>query len=136
ATVCRASARARRDPPVMEETLRDVLNIVTPLFAVATMLAMGLSLRARQILPPLRNLTLVAMASLANFVIVPIAALLLAERLSLDEDIRIGLLLISVAAGAPLVPKRAEVARASVPTSVGLVVLMVVATILYMPIVL
>jgi BASS family bile acid:Na+ symporter len=120
----------------MEETLREVSNIFTTIFAVTTMLAMGLSLRLKQVLAPLRSIRIVAGALSVNFVIVPLAALLLAELFSLAEDLRIGLLLISVAAGAPLVPKLAQVAKGSVPTAVALVGLLVVATLVYMPLVL
>jgi BASS family bile acid:Na+ symporter len=100
------------------------------------MLSMGLGLRVSQVTEPLLNQRLVAVALFANFVVVPAAAVLLAEALSLGEDIRIALILISVAAGAPLVPKLVQIAGGNVATAVGLVALMVVVTIGYMPIVL
>jgi BASS family bile acid:Na+ symporter len=120
----------------MEATLRDILNIVTPLFAISTMLGMGLSLRLHQVVRPLHNVRLVGAALFANFVVVPLAALAIVEVLGVREDIRIGLLLISTAAGAPMVPLLVLIARGNIAIAVSMVALLVVATIFYMPIVL
>lgn len=54
----------------------------------------------------------------------------------LDEPIRIGLILLATAAGAPFLPKLAEVAKGSTAFSMGLMVLLMVVTIIYLPIVL
>lgn len=56
--------------------------------------------------------------------------------LPLDESLEIGLILLAMAAGAPFLPKLAEVAKGNVAFSVGLMVLLMVVTIIYLPIVL
>jgi BASS family bile acid:Na+ symporter len=50
-------------------------------------------------------------ALLANFVLMPLAALALAKVLWLDEPFGVGLLLLGCAAGAPFLPKLAELAK-------------------------
>ena len=72
---------------------------------------MGLSLTLTQIIRPLRNLRFVMIALLANFALVPIVAYILIWGFSLDESLASGLLLVSLAAGAPGLPKLTELAK-------------------------
>jgi BASS family bile acid:Na+ symporter len=118
----------------MEALLNDIARWFTTIFAITTMLSMGLSLSHSQLLRPLKEIELVGAALIGSFVVVPAAAIGLAELLSLDADVRIGLVLAATAAGAPLAAKLAGIANASVPVAVSLVALLVVATIIYMPI--
>jgi BASS family bile acid:Na+ symporter len=105
-------------------------------FVIGSMASMGLSLKMGQIIAPLKNARLVILALVANFVLVPIVAYLITLALPLDEPLRIGLILLATAAGAPFLPKLAEVAKGSTAFSVGLMVLLMVVTIIYLPIVL
>ena len=50
---------------------------------------------------PLRNVRLLVLSLLANFVLMPLAAIALAKLLQLDEPLGVGLLLLGAAAGAP-----------------------------------
>jgi BASS family bile acid:Na+ symporter len=100
------------------------------------MLSMGLGLTVSQILQPLRNTRLVIMAVAANFVIVPAAAFALSRIIPLEQDVQIGLLLLGTAAGAPSLPKLAQIAKANVAFAVGLMTMLMVVTIVYLPIVL
>ena len=77
----------------------------------------------------------VIMALLANFVVVPVAAHVLSLVFSLDEALVTGLMLVSLAAGAPGLPKMAEFAKVDTAAATGLMVLLVVVTIIIMPIV-
>lgn len=115
------------------ETLA-ILSVL--LFVICSMASMGLSLKIAEILAPLSELRLVAFALLANFVIAPIVAVAITAILPLNESIGIGLLLLSTAAGAPFLPKLSQVAKGSVAFSVGLMVLLMVTTIVYLPLVL
>ena len=105
-------------------------------FVVSSMLAMGAGLTVSQISEPLRNVRLVVLALLANFVVMPLGALGLAKVLSLDEPFGIGLLLLGCAAGAPFLPKLAELAKGNLAFAVGAMVLLMVVTVAYLPIVL
>jgi len=52
---------------------------------VSSMLAVGLSLTVREILLPLRNRRLVSLALLANFILMPLAAFVIARNTTLIE---------------------------------------------------
>jgi BASS family bile acid:Na+ symporter len=118
----------------------DILQRAVPfamlLFVVSSMVAMGLGLAAAQIVAPLRNARLVAMSLLANFVLMPVAAVALARLLRLDEPMGVGLLLLGAAAGAPFLPKLAQIARGNLAFAVGLMVMLMVITVGYLPLVL
>jgi BASS family bile acid:Na+ symporter len=105
-------------------------------FVVSSMLAMGAGLTVSQIAEPLRNVRLVVLALLANFVVMPLGALALTKVLWLDESFGIGLLLLGCAAGAPFLPKLAELAKGNLAFAVGAMVLLMAATVAYLPIVL
>ena len=105
-------------------------------FVVSSMLAMGAGLTVSLIAEPLRDVRLVVLALLANFVVMPLGALALAKALSLDEPFGIGLLLLGCAAGAPFLPKLAELAKGNLAFAVGAMVLLMVVTVAYLPIVL
>jgi BASS family bile acid:Na+ symporter len=100
------------------------------------MLSMGLSLTTKQIVEPLKDTKLVVLALVANFVLVPAIAYAITILLSLESSIGIGLILVSMAAGAPFLPKLVEVAKGNTPFSVGLMVLLMIVTIVYLPLVL
>jgi BASS family bile acid:Na+ symporter len=99
------------------------------------MLAMGLSLTVSQIVAPLRNARLVVVALVLNFIAVPLIAVGIDALLSLDDGLYIGLILMATAAGAPFLPKLGEAAKGNIAFSVGLMVLLMVVTVVYMPIV-
>ncbi len=120
----------------MNQILTIIMNLSTLVFVVTSMLAMGLSLTVAQIMAPLRNARLVILALLANFVLVPIVAYLINLVVPLSEGLQVGLILAATAAGAPFLPKLAQAAKGNIAFSVGLMVLLMVVTILYMPIVL
>src|SRR4051794_37553158 len=102
-------------------------------FVVSSMLAVGLSLTVRQIVAPLRDARLVALALAANFVLMPAAAFLIGRLFQLDPSLAIAFLLLGTAAGAPFLPKLASVAGGNLAFAVGLMVLLMVLTVGYMP---
>src|SRR5215469_3814642 len=105
-------------------------------FVISSMLGLGASLTVAQIIEPLRNIRLILLALLANFVAMPVVALGLAKVLRLDEQFAIGLLVLGCTAGAPFLPKLAERAKGDVAFAVGAMVLLMVVTVGYLPIVL
>lgn len=120
--------------------LMDLLNKVATTallgFVVSSMMAMGVAFTVRQILDALRDVRLVLLALLANFVAMPLGALALDKMLRLDEPLRVGLLLLGAAAGAPFLPKLTELAKGNLPFAVGIMVLLAVGTVGYLPLVL
>jgi bile acid:Na+ symporter, BASS family len=118
------------------EFLQKVASAATLLFVLFSMLAMGLGLTVAQISAPLRSVRLVGLSLLANFVVMPAVALGLAKLLWLEEPLGAGLLLLGLAAGAPFLPKLTQLAQGNLAFSVGLMVLLMVITVGYMPLVL
>jgi BASS family bile acid:Na+ symporter len=105
-------------------------------FVVSSMLAMGAGLAISQIFEPLRNARLIVLALMANFVLMPLGAFVLAKMLWLDEPFGVGLLVLGCAAGAPFLPKLAQLARGNLAFAVGAMVLLMVATVGFLPAVL
>ena len=118
----------------------EILNLVAKIsifvFVVGSMLSLGLGLTMSQIINPLRDVRRVTFALLANFVLVPFLTWLILKGIPLDSGTKIGLILLATAAGAAFLPKLAEMAKWDVAFSVGLMLLLMVASIVYMPLIL
>jgi bile acid:Na+ symporter, BASS family len=117
----------------MSEIVASLTNAFTLAFVITSMFGLGLGLTVGDIVRPLRNARLVLLSLVANFLVVPAAAWAIANMLSLEPDLRIGLILFSAVAGAPLALKAAELARGDMHFAVGLVTLQVVATVGFLP---
>jgi BASS family bile acid:Na+ symporter len=76
------------------------------------------------------------MALIANFIVVPGTAYLVNLFIPMAEPNKSGMILIAASAGAPFLPKMAQIAKANVPFAVGLMAGLVVATVIFLPIVL
>ena len=90
-----------------------------------------------QIIAPLRNVRLVVLSLLRNFILMPLGAV--SARfllLQLDQPLGVGLLLLGSAAGAPFLPKLAQIAKSNLAFAVGLMVMLTVVTVGYLPLVL
>jgi BASS family bile acid:Na+ symporter len=120
----------------MTEILGALSNVFTLTFVVASMLALGFSLTVRQIVSPLSDVQLVVRALLVNFVLVPAVAYALKTVIPIGESYGIGLILLATAAGAPFLPKLVQLAKGDVAFGVGLMVVLMVATVAYVPLVL
>ena len=119
------------------ETFFSAISALSGLtFVVASMLGMGLSLSMAQIIQPLRNARLVILALLANFVLVPLLAYGITVLIPLDEPLKIGLIVLSTVAGAPFLVKEVQAAKGNIALGVGLMFLMMIVTIFYVPLVL
>ena len=118
------------------DALSVIVQVSMLVFVVSSMLAMGFSLTVPAIIAPLKDARLVVFALAVNFVAIPLVAWAIQAVMDLDQDIYTGLLLMATAAGAPFLPKLAQVAKGNSAFSVGLMVLLMVTTVAYMPIVL
>jgi BASS family bile acid:Na+ symporter len=121
-------------------TLNDFLSAIAGiaglLFVVTSMLAMSLSLSIQQMTQPLKNARLVILALLANFVLVPLLAYVIIKIIPLEQSLQIGVILLGTAAGAPFIPKLVQGAKGNVAYAVGLMFLIMVVTIFYLPFIL
>lgn len=111
-------------------------NIAVVLFVVSSTLGVGLSLIPAQILAPLKDIRVVGLTLVANFIAAPLIAFGLWRLFGLDEPLGVGLLLCGLAAGAPFLIKLAEFAKADTGLTVGVMTLLMITTVAYVPIVL
>lgn len=118
------------------ELTQVAVSVAMLVFVLSSMVAMGLGLTIQQITGPLRNVRVVVLALVANFVLMPLVAIVLARVLRLDEPLGVGLLLLGAAAGAPFLPKLAQIAKGNLAFAVGLMVMLMVITVAYLPLVL
>jgi BASS family bile acid:Na+ symporter len=121
---------------MLMELLSKAATVAMLIWVVFSMLAMGTGLTLARITERLRNVRLVLLALLANFVLMPIGAEALAKVLRLDEPVEVGLLLLGCAAGGPFLPTFAERAKGDLAFAVSTMVLLMVVTVGYLPIVL
>ncbi|MCP1715348.1 BASS family bile acid:Na+ symporter [Methanocalculus alkaliphilus] len=114
----------------------DIGNYAIWFFVITSIAAMGLNLTAREILAPWKKKGLLTISLLANFLAVPLFALLILRVIPLDPGLATGLLIVAAAAGAPSLPKAISIVKGDVAYAVGLTMVLILATILYMPLVL
>jgi BASS family bile acid:Na+ symporter len=117
----------------MLEFLEIVTRLSVLVFVVSSLLVTGLGLTLREILAPLRAPRLILLSLVANFVLAPLLAYLLTLLIPLNPSHAAGLLLLGAAAGAPFLPKLAELAGGNLGFSVALMILLVVGSTVFMP---
>jgi BASS family bile acid:Na+ symporter len=117
----------------MSEIITVIAKLSAFTFIITSMLAMGLSLTVKQIMDTLKNTRLVLLALLASFVLVPALAYLITVVIPLDDGLATGLIIVGAAAGAPFLPKLVQVAKGNAAFSVGLMTLLMVVTVIYLP---
>jgi len=120
---------------LLSSTLQSVTSVRMLVFVVAGMVSMGLSLTMARIAGPLREPRVTIGLLVANFVLVPIVAIAAARMLPMEPEAATAVVLIGCAAGAPFLPKLAQLANGDEGLAVGAMVLLMVVTIVYAPMV-
>ena len=82
-------------------------KIATVVMLVSIMLSAGLEINREHLMTVLKNYGLIARALLANFIIVPLLAVLIARLLHLDGYVAVGFLLMAIAPGVPFLVRAA-----------------------------
>jgi BASS family bile acid:Na+ symporter len=118
----------------LAEALSSLLNIAVLVFSVTSMPSVGFSYTLREIVEPLRDVRGVVLALAGNFVLVPVLAYIVSRLLSLEPAVAAGLLLVATAAGAPFFIKLTQIAKGDLAFAAGILVLLLLVTIVYMPI--
>jgi BASS family bile acid:Na+ symporter len=114
----------------MEVLLNRLIPPLVQQGIIVIMFSAGLQVTGSQILAAIRQRPLLAKALLANFVVLPIIALLLSRLVHMPTGIAIGFLLAAVTPGAPFSTKLAGIGNADIPFAVGLMfILAVMATV-------
>ena len=117
----------------MMAILQRFSELSTLAFVISSMLAMGISQPLREVIASLRNPTVVLTALLVNFVLAPLLAIGLTRVIPLEPAHATGLLLLGGAAGAPFLPKLAELSGGHLAHSVALMVLLMIGSIVFVP---
>ncbi|MDD1665296.1 MAG: bile acid:sodium symporter [Methanomicrobiales archaeon] len=103
------------------------------IFVLSSMFATGLSATLADLIAPIRDRRLLGVTFLVNFILVPLLALLLIALIPMNRQLAGGLLLVSIAAGAPSTMKVAEITGGNIPRAVSLTILMTLVTVILMP---
>jgi BASS family bile acid:Na+ symporter len=117
----------------MRAALAQIASIAIVVFAVSSMLSVGLAYRIGQIIGPLREPRAVFRALVANFILVPLLAVGIERIVPMDPPLALGLFLLAGSAGAPFLIKLASAAKSDLALSAGLLVLLVPATVVFLP---
>ncbi len=117
----------------MTNALEGLTDLSLLVFVISSMLAMGMSQPLADVMAPLRRPLPVVLALVVNFVLSPLLALGLTWIIPLQPPHATGLLLLSAAAGAPFLPKLAEIAGGNLGSSIALTILLIGASIVFIP---
>ena len=119
----------------MKEIFGIVFNVSMFAFVAGSMITMGLGLTVAQIIEPFKNIKMVVLSLISNFIIVPLFAYGIVWAIPVSEGVKIGIMLLSVSGGAPFIPMVVATAKGHVGSAVGLMLLLLIVTIFFMPIV-
>lgn len=120
----------------MFEFFRGLVGVVIPVFVVSTMLNVGLTQKPREILGYLGNWPFVLKMVVANFVLAPLLMVLILRSTSFGPTLQAGLLVFSLGAGAPFLIKLTQTAEHDLALGAATMLLLVVLTAVYVPLVL
>lgn len=120
----------------MFEFFQQLAAIAVPVFVIAIMLNVGLTQRASRILECLKGWPFVLRLLVANFVAAPIAMILILRLLDLGLAFEAGLLVYSLSAGAPFLIKLTEAAEHDVALGASTMLVLMIPTVAYLPLVL
>ena len=113
--------------------LQQLADLTIPIFVISTMLAAGLSQPLPEIVGHLTKPLPVFLAVLVNFAVAPLLAVAMTSLIPLQPAHATGILMLGAAAGAPFLPKLAEISRGSIAYSVALMVLLMGGSAVFMP---
>ena len=120
----------------MFEFFISLVHIAAPIFAVSTMLNVGLTQKLSDITRHLKNWPFVLKMLVANFVAAPLLMIATLYFAPFDPALKAGLLIFGLCAGAPFLIKLTQTAEHEVARGAAVMMLLMVATVAYAPVVL
>jgi len=120
----------------MLDLLRSSIQYIAPVFVISTMLNVGLTQRPSAIAVHLKNWPFVIKMLLANFVLAPLLMVVALYFAPFDPALKAGLLIFCLAAGSPFLIRLTQTARQEVALGAAVMMLLMVVTVIYLPLVL
>jgi BASS family bile acid:Na+ symporter len=120
----------------MFEFCKSLIPYITPIFVISTMLNVGLTQKLSEIIEHLKNLPFVLKMLLANFVFAPLFMILMLNFAPFESTLKAGLLIFSLCAGAPFLIKLTQTAKHELSLGAAVMLLLIMVTVIYVPIVL
>ena len=120
----------------MDVILQQFANLSVLIYIVTTMLSMGLKFFPKQFLEPLKDKSLILKSLAANFLLLPIITYIILQVIPLGQGLAIGLILMAAGAGSPFMLKLIQFMKADIAFAVGLMLILSIVTLFYMPLVL
>ena len=117
-------------------SLDQVISLLVAVTLIEMMFATGLGVRLAEIIHAARNGWLLFRSGLANYVLVPAAAVVLLHLVDAEPMVAVGILILAVCPGAPYAPPLTALARGATATSVGLMVVLASVSVLLAPLLL
>jgi BASS family bile acid:Na+ symporter len=114
--------------------MQTAIDATIQIFVISTMLALGLQVQPQRIVQGVRDWRSIATGSLLNLMVIPALALSIAFALDLSGEIRTGYLLIAFSPAAPYAVKLIAIARGEVASSVGLIITLQLAGVVWVPV--
>jgi BASS family bile acid:Na+ symporter len=118
------------------EFFKSIIPYTVPVFVIFTMLNVGLTQKLSVIIAHLKNFPFVLRMLIANFIVAPLLMVIALKLTSFDPALEAGLLVFSLCAGAPFLIKLTEAADQNVALGAAVMMLLMVGTVIYLPIVL
>ena len=120
----------------MFEFLRTTVQYIAPVFVIATMLNVGLTQKLSAIAAHLKNWPFVLKMLAANFIFAPLLMIVALYFAPFDPQLKAGLLIFSLGAGAPFLIKLTQTAEHDLSLGAAVMMVLMVVTVGYMPTVL
>ena len=106
------------------------------IFVITSMISMGLKFSFKSLISPLKDLKMDFLSIIVNFAIIPLIVIFIVYLFPLSTGLSTGLIILGCAAGAPFIPKLVEIGKGNTPYSIGLMLLLMIITIGFLPVVL
>ncbi|HEX2653516.1 MAG TPA: bile acid:sodium symporter [Xanthobacteraceae bacterium] len=105
-------------------SLDQIINLLVTITLIVMMILIGLRVTFAELSRTISDWQLLVRAAVANCLVVPCFAVLLLIQFNASPMVSAGLLVLAVCPGAPFGPPLARIARADVPQSIGLMVIL------------
>ncbi len=117
----------------MTDTLTILLKITLAFFMVGNLLDLGLRLDLKTALRGFRDLRFIGLSVLWGFILCPALGYLLAQVLPLAPPVAMGLILVSLGPGGPMLPLMVDKARGDLNYTATFTLLTTLGTVVFMP---